>query len=202
MRIIHPGEKLCKRELRFFANMAGRAYVNDPVHTYATKNAARRVKFVSHFMMERLNTSNGEDYFYIDSENRGLCVWRKAHNEYGVLDFLKCADWLYLYWFWPNTLRTLSAYALLDVHAFPENCLLISPVFVDPEHQGKGIATELLKKSMEDLSKLGYTFGLEAQDENNVRFYEKLGFRVIRTDDFPKGNIRHFYMLKDQEATL
>ena len=196
MRVIHPGETLSKRELRFFAEMAGRAYVNDPVHTYATKNPARRVKFVSHFMMERLNTSNGEDFFYIDDENRGLCVWRKAHNEYGVLDFLKCPDWLYLYWFWPNTLRTRAAYGPLDVHVFDENCLLISPVFVDPAYQGKGIATALLLESMEELSKYGYTFGLEAQDLKNVSFYEKLGFRVIKTADYPKGNIRHYYMVK------
>ena len=196
MRVIHPGEKLSKRELRYFAEMAGRAYVNDPVHTYATKNPARRVKFVSHFMMERLNTSNGEDFFYIDDEDRGLCVWRKAHNEYGVLDFLKCPDWLYLYWFWPNTLRTLSAYGPLDVHVFDEDCLLISPVFVDPVHQGKGIATRLLQSSMEELSQYGYSFGLEAQDLKNVSFYEKLGFRVIKTVDYPKGNIRHYYMVK------
>ena len=196
MRVIHPGEKLSKRELRYFAEMAGRAYVNDPVHTYATKNPARRVKFVSHFMMERLNTSNGEDFFYIDDEDRGLCVWRKAHNEYGVLDFLKCPDWLYLYWFWPNTLRTLSAYGPLDVHVFDEDCLLISPVFVDPAHQGKGIATRLLQSSMEELSQYGYSFGLEAQDLKNVSFYEKLGFRVIKTVDYPKGNIRHYYMVK------
>ena len=196
MRIIRPGEKLTKQELRFFANMAGRAYLNDPVHTYATKNPKRRERFVSHFMMERLNTSNGEDYFYIDDENRGVCVWRRARNEYGVLDFLKCPDWLYLYWFWPNTLRTLSAYAPLDVRVFDENTWLISPVFVAPEHQGKGIATALIQKSMEDLAKEGYTFGLEAQDEDNVRFYEKLGFRVIQTTDFSKGNIRHYYMVK------
>ena len=197
MKIIRPGEKLTKQELRFFANMAGRAYLNDPVHTYATKNPARRERFVSHFMMERLNTSNGEDYFYIDDENRGVCVWRRARNEYGVLDFLKCPDWLYLYWFWPNTLRTLSAYAPLDVCVFDENTWLISPVFVAPEHQGKGIATALIQKSMEDLAKEGYTFGLEAQDEDNVRFYEKLGFRVIQTTDFSKGNIRHYYMVKE-----
>ena len=197
MRIIQPGEKLSKQELRFFADMAGRAYRNDPVHTFATKNPARRERFVSHFMMERLNTSNGEDYFYIDDENRGLCVWRRAHNEYGVLDFLKCLDWLYLYWFWPNTLRTLAAYAPLDVHVFSENTWLISPVFVAPEHQGKGIATELIQKSMDDLAKKGYTFGLEAQTPENVRFYEKLGFRVIDTAQYPKGNITHYYMTRE-----
>ena len=201
MRIIKPGEKLSKKELRYFAKMAGEAYVNDPVHTYATKDPEQRKIFVSHFMMERLNTSNGEDYFYIDDENRGLCVWRKAHNEYGVLDFLKCPDWLYLYLFWPRTLRTLSAYGPLDVHVFDDKTWIISPVFVAPEHQGKGIATALIKQSMEDLSKLGYRFGLEAQDADNVRFYEKLGFRTIQTAEYKKGNIRHYYMVYPDDQT-
>lgn len=201
MRILKPGEKLSKEELRFFAKMAGQAYVNDPVHSYATKNPERRKTFVYHFMMERLNTSNGEDYFYIDDENRGLCVWRKAHNEYGVIDFLKCPDWLYLYWFWPNTLRTLAAYGPLDVKIFDADTWIISPVFVAPKHQGKGIATELIKKGIEDLTSLGYKCGLEAQDDKNVAYYEKLGFRTIKQDFYKRGNITHSYMVYNGDSS-
>ena len=201
MRVVKPGEKLDTKELRFFARMAGRAYVNDPVHSYATKNPGRRVNYVYHFMMERLNTSNGEDYFYIDDKNRGICVWRKAHNEYGATDFLRCPDWLYLYWFWPNTLRTLSAYAPLDVKMFDEDTWIISPVFVDPDHQGRGIATELITASMKELSEKGYKFGLEAQDEKNVEFYKKLGFEIIGETEYRRGNIKHFYMLYNPAGT-
>ena len=200
MRIVKPGEKLSQKELRYFAKMAGRAYVDDPVHSYATKNPESRVKFVCHFMMERLHTSNGADWFFIDDENRGLCVWRQARNEYGVLDFLKCPDWLYLYVFFPRTLRTLAAYRPLDVTVFDEDMWIISPVFVAPEHQGKGIATGLIRDSMAYLAPLGIRFGLEAQDEKNVRFYEKLGFETIREDVFGKGGIRHRYMVyRDDE---
>ena len=195
MRVVRPGEKLSRKELRYFAKMAGRAYVNDPVHTYATGDPAAREKFVYHFMMERLNTSNGEDYFYIDDENRGLCVWRRARNEYGVIDFLKCPDWLYLWCFLPRTLRTLAAYRPLDVKVFSEDTWIISPVFVAPEHQGKGVATELITQSMRELSASGYRFGLEAQDKKNVRYYEKLGFETVKTARFPKGDITHYYMI-------
>lgn len=195
MRVIKPGEKLNKKELRRFAKIAGEAYINDPVHSYATKNPKRRKRFVYHFMMERLNTSNGEDYIYIDDENEAVCVWRRAHNEYGVLDFLKCPDWLYLYWFWPNTLRTLAAYSPLDVKKFSENTWIISPVFVSPEKQGRGAATRLIKQGIEDLRRLGYDLGLEAQDEKNVAFYRKLGFEVTATDTFKNGLITHYYMV-------
>lgn len=195
MRIIKPGEKISRKELRFFAKMAGEAYVNDPVHAYATKNIEKRKKFVYHFQMERLNTSNGEDYIYIDDENRGICVWRKARNEYTALDFLKCPDWIYLYTHLPNIIRTLSAYSKLDVKEFSEDTWIISPIFVDPKHQGKGVATELIKKGIEDLSAKGYTLGLEAQDEKNVKFYEKLGFRTVKEVRYEKGNITHSYMI-------
>ncbi len=199
MRIIKPGEKLPKKELREYAEIAGRAYVNDPVHTYATKNPERRKRFVYHFMMERLNTSNGEDYIFIDDENKGMCVWRKAHNEYGVIDFLKCPDWLYLYWFWPNTLRTLKAYSSLDVKVFDENTYIISPVFVAPECQGRGTATNLIKAGMDYLAPQGCKFGLEAQDEKNVEFYRKLGFEVIDTCKCKGIDITHYYMVYNPE---
>ena len=197
MRIIRPGEKLSKEELRYFAKMAGEAYVNDPVYRYAIKDVERRKKFIYHFMMERLNTSNGEDYFYIDDDKRGICVWRREHNEYGVIDFLKCPDWFWLYIHFPNTLKTLAAYAPLDVNVFSDNCWIISPVFVDPKHQGQGIATGLIEKSMEDLRLLGFTFGLEAQSDENVRYYEKLGFATVSTAKYEKGDITHRLMVRN-----
>ena len=124
--------------------------MNDPVHSYVTKNETLRKKFVYHFMIERLATSSREDIIYIDEENRGICIWREAHNEYGVLDFLRCPNWVFLYLYWPKTLKTLMAYSHLDVKVFPENTLIISPVFVDPQHQGKGIATKLIKQGIAD----------------------------------------------------
>ena len=73
--------------------MAAEAYVNDPVHSYVTKNEKFRKKFVYHFMIERLATSSREDIIYIDEENRGICVWRQAHNEYDIIDFLMYPNW-------------------------------------------------------------------------------------------------------------
>ena len=175
MKIYKPGEKMDKKELRAYAKIAGEAYADDPVHCYATKNRERRKRFVYHFMMERLNTSNGEDYI--------------------VLDVLRCPDWLYLYWFWPNTIRTLMAYSPLDVKNFSENTWIISPVFVKPENQGKGVATKLIKQGIEDLSALGYELGLEAQSEKNIKYYEKLGFKVTGSSTFEKGNLTHCYMM-------
>jgi ribosomal protein S18 acetylase RimI-like enzyme len=179
--------------------MAAESYVNDPVHCYATKKEEKRKKYVYHFMMGRLSTSSGQDYIYIDEEERGLCVWRKAHNEYTLFDFLKCPNWVFLAYYWPNTIKTLKAYSHLDVKVFDENTYIISPVFVDVNHQGKGIATKLIKKGIEDLVPLGYQLGLEAQNPNNVIFYEKLGFRTKEYVYFKSEKIHNYYMIYDPE---
>ena len=94
---------------------------------------------------------------------------------------------------------TLMAYGHLDVKVFPENCYIISPVFVDPKHQGKGIATALIKKGIADLVPQGYSLGLEAQNPENVAFYEKLGFKVIKHDHWKRENIDNYYMMYEGE---
>ena len=190
---------LTRKQLKYFSRMAAEAYVNDPVHSYVTKSEGFRKRFVYHFMMERLSTSAREDIIYIDEENRGICVWREAHNEYGVLDFLRCPNWLFLYLYWPKTLKTLLAYGHLDVKVFPENTLIISPVFVDPAHQGKGIATKLIKQGIADLTAKGYKLGLEAQSPENVAFYERLGFKTVKQDYWKREKITNHYMMYQED---
>lgn len=195
VRVVKPGERLSGAELKFFAKTAAQAYMNDPVHAYATKNPKRREKFVYHFMLERLSSSNGVDYIYIDDENRGMCVWRRAHNEYTMLDFLKCPHWVFLCLYLPNTVRTLSVYSALDVKEFDENTQIISPVFVAPEQQGRGIATALIRQGIEDLSPSGCKFGLEVQNKDNIGFYERLGFKITGHAYSKRAGIDHYYMV-------
>ena len=183
------------KTLKYYARMAAEAYVNDPVHVYATKDKNRRKKYVYHFMMERLSTSNREDIIYFDEQQRGLCVWREAYNEYHYLDFMLCPHWVFLPIYLTSTIKTLGAYSHLDVKVFPENTLIISPVFVAPEHQRKGIATALIQRGIDELVPQGYRLGLEAQDPENVKFYEKLGFRTIKHDFWEKEKIHNFYMM-------
>ena len=188
-------KKLTRKELEYYAKMAAETYMDDPVHSYATKNEKLRKKFLYHFMIERLSTSNGEDFIYEDEEKRGLCVWRDAHNPYPMIDFLKCPNWVGLGFYWVSLLKTLTAYAHLDEKVFEKNTLIISPVFVRADCKGQGIGTELIKKGIEDLVPLGYKLGLEAQNPKNVKFYEKLGFKTVKHDYWKREKIENWYMV-------
>ncbi len=184
------------KTLKYYAEMASEAYINDPVYSFACKNEKIRKRFIYHFILLRLNSSRKKDIFYFDEENRGLCIFREAHYDYTMWQFLKCPNWVFLVLYFPITIKTLMAYSHLDnKDIFDDKTYIVSPVFVAPEHQGKGIATALLKKGMKKLLDEGYKIGLETQNPANVGFYEKLGFTTVKHEHYKLEKIDNYYML-------
>ncbi len=191
-------KKMDRKKLKYYARMAAESFIDDPVHVYATKDVEKRKKYIYHFMMERLSTSNREDIIYFDEEERGICVWRDAHNEYDVFDFLMCPNWVFLWYYLPSTFRTLKAYSHLNSKVFEKNTLIISPVFIDKKHQGKGLGTAFIKRGIEEFVPKGYKIGLETQNPDNVGYYEKLGFKTIKYQYFKSEKIHNYYMVYDE----
>lgn len=187
--------KMDRKTLKKFALMAGEAFSNDPVYSYVIKSDILRKRFIYHFMTERFSSSNGEDIIYIDEKERGLCIWRDSENDYTVMDFMKCPHWFFLFLLWPFTLRILIIYSRRNLTVFPENTLLIEPVFVGKDFQRQGVAASLIKKGIEDLVPLGYSLGLETQNPDNIPLYEKLGFKVISEQVLKRGKIYNYSML-------
>ncbi len=187
--------KMDKATLKDITRKASEAFADDPVHKHCTKVKAIRKRFLYHFMMERFFTSNGEDIIYLDEEKRGMCIWRDAKNDYTAIDFLRCPHWIFLAVYWVSLVRTLIIYARRDLSVFPDNTLLIEPVFVAKEHQGKGVASSLIRRGIADLAPLGYNLGLETQNPDNVPVYEKLGFKVISKKPLLKGKIDNYSMI-------
>jgi GNAT superfamily N-acetyltransferase len=60
---------------------------------------------------------------------------------------------------------------------------------VEPTHHGKGIGTQLMQPGIERADQQGVPIYLETHDPKNIRFYEKLGFRLIQEDRVPKHNL-------------
>ena len=82
---------------------------------------------------------------------------------------------------------------------FPDNTLLIEPVFVGKEYQGQGVATALIKKGIAELVPMGYNLGLETQNAGNIPLYEKLGFKVVSKQSLKKGRVDNYSMIYVRE---
>ncbi len=59
---------------------------------------------------------------------------------------------------------------------------------VDTEYQGKGIGSKLISTFIKNAPK-GIPFYVETETESNVRFYERLGFNVIKEIRLPSSNL-------------
>ncbi len=71
-------------------------------------------------------------------------------------------------------------------------------VAVDPEHQGRGVATALLERlfalTLED-ERRGYTLEVRVSNEDAIRLYEKLGFEA-------RGTRRGYYTDNREDALI
>lgn len=84
----------------------------------------------------------------------------------------------------PRLLRTLS---LMDAHHPKEPHFYLMLLGVDPDRQGQGIGSDLLREVLDGCDRDGVPAYLEASSPRNVPLYERWGFVVREQLDLPGG---------------
>ena len=67
---------------------------------------------------------------------------------------------------------------------------------IDPEHQGKGYAGQLLRESLTRIDEEGLVCYLETELGENVPFYEHFGFRTVEEYHVPGPPMKMWLMLR------
>jgi GNAT superfamily N-acetyltransferase len=67
---------------------------------------------------------------------------------------------------------------------------------VDPDYQGKGYASQLLRPMLARADKEGIPCYLETQLGKNVALYEHFGFRVAEQGIIPGSNVMSWAMVR------
>lgn len=190
---------LSKNELKYYAKMASHSFIDDPLYIAVVKNKFIRKRFIYNFMYLRFYLSNSEDIIIEDCNKRGLCIWKSATNKLSIKKAVSCPNFFDLLLYFPIVIKLEKAFSNEDLSVFPEKTLLISPVFVDKSCQGKGIAKSLILDKSNELIKEGYALGLETQSKINVEIYSKLGFRLVKTEQYMNGKITNYLMIYSQK---
>lgn len=68
---------------------------------------------------------------------------------------------------------------------------------VDPGFQGKGIGTKMLKALLEHADNEGLVIYLETATEQNIKFYEKYGFKIMKKVIHPVINVPQWCMVRE-----
>lgn len=183
--------------LKKYAKMASDAFMTNPGYVLSCPDENKRKNFIYNVVLMRLYISRKTDFFYFDEEERGMLVLRKAGMDYPTGEVLKVPNILGLLKnisFVSKLLSVTGAYSSKGLYD-EENTYIVSPVFVDVNHQGKGVGTALLKKAIEDMAAKGCKVGLDTMEPSNVPYYEKLGFELIDDQIDQNTGAHSWYMI-------
>lgn len=107
----------------------------------------------------------------------------------------------------PTYLKNIDPEIVEGLQAYDDNCSTHFPdepvwylklLGVDPDGQGKGIGSMLLRESLKTLDEDGLPAYLETGTRRNVRFYERFGFEVREAEvQLAPGSTPHWTMLRE-----
>ena len=83
-----------------------------------------------------------------------------------------------------TTIRLLNLIESMPPH---EPHWYLATLGADPEHQGRGVGSSLMRPVLEHCDHEGLPAYLESSKERNVPFYRRHGFEVTREVDLPGG---------------
>ncbi|MEV0260730.1 GNAT family N-acetyltransferase [Streptomyces sp. NPDC050617] len=90
-----------------------------------------------------------------------------------------------------------AAEAALAPHRPTEPVWFLATVGVDPDAQGRGLGSAVLRPGLRAAEEAGHPAFLETASERNVRFYERLGFTVTAEVPLPDGGPRTWCMRRE-----
>nr|WSS66694.1 GNAT family N-acetyltransferase [Streptomyces sp. NBC_01177] len=172
-----------------------RAFADYPFtrHVIAAEGHEARVRHFQEVCLTRIGMVYGR--VWVADEGRAVAVWATpdedpspAFAEVGPVLGELTGD---------RQVAYESAEQAVAPYRPQEPAWFLNTVAVAPEAQGKGLGGAVLVPGIKEAGHAGYPAFLETSSERNVRFYERLGFRVTAAVTLPHGGPRTWCMRKD-----
>ncbi|MDA8372277.1 MAG: GNAT family N-acetyltransferase [Nocardiopsaceae bacterium] len=162
-------------------------------HTVAADRHVERVKRFQELFISRIGLDFGR--VWISEGGDAVAVWTtpetaKAGDVFAELgpQFVEIAG--------DRAKAHEEAEAAMRPHRPQEPVWFLGSVGVDPDRQGRGLGSAVIRPGIEAAEKDGVPAFLETSDERNVGLYRHLGFTVTAEYDLPGGGPRTWAMLR------
>ncbi|HWH95989.1 MAG TPA: GNAT family N-acetyltransferase [Baekduia sp.] len=165
-----------------------RAFQDDPVTGWVYADVGRRPVWSQRFFRWQLRRLMAQDLSWTTEDGRGGAAlwalpgrWRESGRE--TLGLL----WLTLPGVLPRLPRVLRGLGQVEVRHPAERHLYLAVLGVDPDRQGQGVGSQLIRPGLELCDRERLPAYLETGKQANLAFYGRHGFRVVDEIRLPKG---------------
>lgn len=181
----------------------GRALCDDPVSVQVLPDGEVRKAKIKHVFQMTMCYGVRWGEVYATSPNlEGVAIWipfEKYHEK--MLRLLRCAFKGKGYKLGMGAQKRFKPINKCNeaVHKefAPGEHWYLQTLGVDPIHQGKGYGSALMRHMLKKIDQQDLPVFLETSTVKNVKFYEKLGFKIAKEVIIPKTQVKEWFMLRD-----
>ena len=165
-------------------DMLVRAFADDPVATFMFAGARRRKLGLHSFFTSQLRRQYlPYGHVYVTEDLAGAALWgppgRARHAVAELIQMLPTVPFLLS----AHTINALRlTFKVESLHPEEPHWYLFT-LGADPDQQGKGVGSALLRSALAHVDELGDPAYLESSKERNISLYARFGFEVI--DEVP-----------------
>ena len=192
---------LARSQMREASQVLARAFQDDPHWSWVLSCESRRTQVLPWFMeaWAKYCHKHGETYTTA-GKPEGAALW-VAPGKYpeSVVGMMVSGLILVPLKFgraaFARLMRSLRYYERLHKRLVPPHHWYLATLGVEPERQGRGIGSALIRPVLSRADAEGLFCYLETEKEKNLPFYQRHGFEVAAEDDLPGGG-PHFWTMR------
>lgn len=191
-----------RADIKPIAAVLTRAFAHDPFYTYLAGDAPERNQRMREGWDGLLRfASAGLRETYTTDDHVGAAIWfPPGFFGAGFIDSLRLLPSVTrLAGGWRRLRRVSRALSTLEErrrHHVPAPHFYLSALGVEPERQGEGIGTALMRPVLERADALAQPAYLETATARNVLLYERAGFSVVEELTLPDTDVHGWLMYR------
>ena len=197
--------KLNKSHVKQATRILVSAFRNDPMSIYFYADELEREKKLPYLFQVILSycIRYGEVYTssntlegvaaWLNSDNHPMTFWKLVRS--GMLTAMLKSGGA-----GTSRVRNLADYTdKVHKRLVPFKHWYLQILGVDPQFQGNGYASKLMRPMLARIDREGLSCYLETMEETNIPLYEHFGFRVLEESAIPQTKIATWFMLRDNQ---
>lgn len=187
-------------DLNVLKAVIARAFDDDPFVNWLVVQDARRARRIFDLMALELDMQMQKGEVYTSGDVQGAAIWSPPGKaSISFVAQLRSVRPLASSTSWKRLPSILSTFHMLEQKHPKEAHYYLGVLGVDPDLQGRGLGTQLMRPVLDMCDRDHVPAYLESSKEKNVPLYERNGFKVTEVLQLPKDGPTLWLMFREPQ---